>query len=71
MIWRIRFTVKGSYVHCRLFVAKGINMTFANCGQFTVSRGEEFASLMQAFAASDFIGDDEKVGVEFAIKEVA
>ena len=71
MIWRIRFTVAGGHVHCRLFVAKGINMTFAKCGDFTVSRGEEFASLMQAFPKADFIGDDEKVGVEFAIKQVA
>jgi hypothetical protein len=44
-------------VHCALFVAKQANMTFAKCGDFTVSRGEEFASLLRSFSGAEFVGD--------------
>lgn len=63
MIFRVRFTVAGGHVHCRLFSAKQPNMTWAKCGDFCVTKGQEFSDLMRAFGGVDFIGDDEKIGI--------
>ena len=68
-IWRIRFNVRGGHVHCGLFAAKGNNMTFAKCGDFTVRRGAEFADLMRAFHQAQFIGVEGGVGVMAACNE--
>lgn len=69
MVWRVKFDVHGGHVHCNLFAAKQLNMTFAKCGDFTVRRGEEFASLLRAFAGAQFIGINENVGTADAIRE--
>jgi hypothetical protein len=66
MIFRIHFKVLGDHVHCRLFVAKSDDTTFAKCGTFIVSVGEEFIALLAAFSGADFIGDDPWTGIEVA-----
>lgn len=38
MIWKIRYHTLGGHTHCRLFVAKQPNMTFAMCGEFAIDR---------------------------------
>ncbi len=63
MIWRIRFKVLGSHVHCGLFVAPEANQTFAKCGDFVVRVGLEFESLARAFSGADLISDDPNVGL--------
>ena len=55
MVFRVRFTIGGGHVHCRLFVAPASNMTFAKCGDFVV-RNEEFKALVIAMAGVSFEG---------------
>lgn len=56
-IWRVRFEVMGSHVLCRLFYASRNGLTMANCGEFRLRRGEEFADLLRAFSGAEFIGE--------------
>lgn len=62
MVWRVRFSIAGGHVHCSLFCATAPNHTFAKCGDFVVRKGDEFSSLVRAFAA-DFIGNSEAEGI--------
>lgn len=65
MIWRVKFKVSGSHVHCELFCTHAFDPnshpTFAKCGDFTVRRGEEFASFMRAFSSAQFIGEGDGI----------
>jgi len=70
-IYRIRFNVTGTHVHCRLFYAKEPRTTFAKCGDFTVRRGVEFRDLIETFVHVEFVGDDERVGIADAITQGA
>ena len=63
MIFRVRFKVAGGHVHCRLFSAKSLNVTFAKCGDFTVTRGDEFRDLLRCFSGAEFVGDEEGSGI--------
>lgn len=56
MIFRVRFEVAGGHVHCALFAAQALNMTFAKCGDFTVRKGLEFRELVIAFGGAQFLG---------------
>lgn len=67
-ICRVRFSVAGVHVHCRLFCAPRPNTTFAKCGDFTVRRGKEFAALLAAFDGADFLADQEGIGIVTALK---
>jgi hypothetical protein len=67
-VYRVRFAVAGAHVHCRLFCAPQSNTTWAKCGDFVVRRGEEFRSLVRSFSEADFLGDDEAVGIEAALR---
>jgi hypothetical protein len=69
MEFRVRFDVQGGHVHCGLFCAKQLNMTFAKCGDFVVRRGEEFASLLRAFSGAQFVGVEGGSGISAAITE--
>ncbi len=62
MIWRVRFIIGGGHVHCTLYTAKSPNQTFAKCGDFVVSKGDEFKSLLEAFSGADFIGNGSGTG---------
>lgn len=55
MIFTIHFQTLGGHVHCRISVAKARNMTSATCGDFVVSRGEEFVALERAFSGAEFV----------------
>jgi hypothetical protein len=67
MIFRVRFEIGGHHVHCRLFIAKAENQTFAKCGEFVVRKGDEFRDLLASFKGAQFIGDD-KDGIVEACK---
>ena len=68
-IYRIRFSIGGGHIHCRLFVSKSINHNFALCGTFVVSKGEEFKDLMKSCQAVEFLGDEpEKDGKEYMME---
>lgn len=54
MVFKVRYEVAGGHVHCTLFVAKHPNQTWANCGNFCVSDGEEFDALRAAFSGATF-----------------
>lgn len=71
MTWRVRFEIQGGHVHCHLFCARQVNMTFAKCGDFVVRRGEEFASLVRAFGGADFIGSGKNGIIEASREEAA
>ena len=68
--YRVRFTVSGVHVRCRLFCAAQPNQTYSKCGDFTVRRGEEFRSLLDAFRGAEFLGEVEGVGIAAALGEV-
>ncbi len=68
-VYRVRFRVAGAHVHCRLFCAKHPNQTYANCGEFTIRRGEEMVALVAAFSGAEFLGEDENVGLLQAYME--
>ena len=67
-VFRVIFEVCGGHVHCALFVAPSERHTFAKCGSFVVSKGHEFADLMEAFKGADFKGrtDSEPSTIEAA-----
>lgn len=58
MIWRVRYSKRGGHVHCRLFVARETNRTFAKCGDFVVGESE-FESLCTCCAGVHFLADEE------------
>jgi hypothetical protein len=62
-VFRVRFKVGGGHVHCRVFVARSKNTTFAKSGDLCVTKGEEFESLVRCFSGADFLSDDEDVGM--------
>lgn len=66
MIFRVRFSIQGGHVHCRLFSAKAPNMTFAKCGDFCVTKGEEMQSLVRCMSGVQFLGDDEETHLQEA-----
>lgn len=37
---RVRYEKRGGHVHCRLFTARAVNQTFANCGTLVFSEDE-------------------------------
>lgn len=62
--FRIRFSIQGGHVHCRLFEAPNrIDVTWAKCGDFTVRKGPEFRDLLGAFAKTDFLGETDDDGI--------
>jgi len=54
-IFKIHHEQAGGHVHCALFVAKSPNMTYAKCGDFCVSAGEEFEELQRALSGVAFV----------------
>ena len=40
MIIKVRYEILGGQVHCDVFMAKGINMTFENCGHLAFRTDE-------------------------------
>jgi hypothetical protein len=53
MNFKIRWKKMGAHIHCRLFVAKSPNMTYAGCGDFFI-REEELPSLEMAMSGVAF-----------------
>lgn len=71
MVFKINYMKAGGHVHCRLFVAKHPNQTYAACGNFTVSAGDEFKALQAVMPGVGFTDvtptadtPDEKIGME-------
>ena len=52
-IFKIRHEMAGGHIHCQLFEAKGPNMTWSCCGDFTV-RVEEFDDLQRSMSGVVF-----------------
>ncbi len=67
-VFRVRFSIAGGHVHCRLFCAPRPDVTFAKCGDFVVCKGDEFRDLVDAFKKADFIGDEPSQGIAEACK---
>lgn len=59
----VQFSILGNHVHCSVFTPDR-----ANCGKLTVRRGDEFRALLNAFSNAHFIGKEDGVGIEEAIK---
>lgn len=67
--FRIRFSVAGDHVHCRLFSQKcGVVSDYQLLGQFVVRRGGEFKSLVRSFQGTQFIPDWESLGMAAAME---
>lgn len=64
MVFRMRFETLGGHVHCALFVAKNSEATFAKCGDFVVSRGEQFVDLISAAPKFQLVGDIAKASTD-------
>ena len=56
-LFRIRYKVFGGHIHCRLFSGKHPSQTFAKCGDFTLSRGQEFIDFTDVFSRAEFINE--------------
>lgn len=69
MVWRVKFNIGGGHVHCRLFCAAAENHTFAKCGEFCVRKGAEFVSLLRVMGGVQFIGDNDRDGIDEASKD--
>lgn len=65
--FRIRFEIRGSHVHCRLFSQPITGGDYQLLGNFVVSRGDEFRSLMSAFIPLQAIPDHGSLGVSAAL----
>lgn len=46
---RVRWEKRGGHVHCRLFTARAVNQTFANCGDLVFSV-EEWPEVVFKFS---------------------
>lgn len=56
--FRVRFSIQGGHVHCRLFEAPNRpDPTWAKCGDFCVRKGTEFRDLMASFDKAEFLGE--------------
>lgn len=53
-VFRVRHEKLGGHIHCALFAAKSPNMTYAKCGDFVVTDGEEFETLKRALSGVEF-----------------
>lgn len=70
--FRLRFDIKGTHVHCTLWVSPGAyTSTYALCGCFVVRRGEEFRDLVVAMQGVEVIGNDPQEGIEEAIIDLS
>lgn len=54
-VFRIRYEQAGGHIHCSLFAAKSPNYTYAKCGDFCVTAGEEFEALQRALSGVAFL----------------
>ena len=52
-ILRVRYSVQGGHVHCRVFTAPGVNLTFAKCGDlvFNVMEWPEVEGFLKKAGA--------------------
>lgn len=71
MIFRVRYDIAGGHVHCRLFSGKTMNSTFANCGNFCVTKGDEFRALVKSWPGADWVSDKNGIDLSHACGDVA
>jgi hypothetical protein len=57
MVFRLYFRKQGGHVHCRLFTAPGIHLTFAKCGDL-VFRENEWLAARSAFESIGEVLED-------------